>query len=595
MRTDPRPFAPRRYVTVTAGLAVLSALWFIGYAVTGAGPAILGTVAAPIGSAIAAAAVLALLRAVPMAPAARRFWILVLVLEAGVTAARLIGLAAALRAYPETAPPHPIGGLCVGFGLLAAITALMLVPLGPVPDSARWKVLLDRVIAFFGCVTLFWHFGVAPLFAPGAPWAVQTKTVTILTLLMAAVGISRVVHVPGGPVDRIAIRFVASTGLATAAYAILAAEQGPAAVLPGQAVLMPIGPLLVALAVRRQWRYTGAIPPRETLLPYVAVAAVNVPLVLVILGPLTWPGRVVAMLAVVVTLLAAVRQFLAYRENRRLLRAQHESQDRLRHEATHDALTGLANRALFRDRLTGALRADGATVVLVDLDDFKTVNDSLGHAVGDDLLVAVAEALRDAVGPDGLPARLGGDEFAILITDPLVLGETVVRRITAALSGSLSEHRLLMHASAGIATADAGTPLDRVMSDADTALYAAKERGKDNWVRFVPGMERPVLADAQLGADLRRALDAGEFRVVYQPLVDLHLDRVIGVEALVRWQHPTRGEIAPNDFIPVAERTGLIVPLGRFVLRETCQQAAVWLAEFGPDVLQKVGPNVSVR
>src|SRR6185312_8629832 len=116
-----------------------------------------------------------------------------------------------------------------------------------------------------------------------------------------------------------------------------------------------------------------------------------------------------------------------------------------------------------------------------------------------------------------------------------------------------------------------------------------------NWLRFAPGMERPLVADARLGADLRRGLEAGEFRVVYQPLVDLHRNQVIGVEALVRWQHPDRGVISPADFIPAAERTGLIVPLGRFVLRETCRQAAAWLAEFGPDALQKAGPNVSAQ
>jgi EAL domain-containing protein (putative c-di-GMP-specific phosphodiesterase class I) len=126
-------------------------------------------------------------------------------------------------------------------------------------------------------------------------------------------------------------------------------------------------------------------------------------------------------------------------------------------------------------------------------------------------------------------------------------------------------------------------------------MYAAKQRGKANWVRFAHGMERPVLADARLGADLRRALDANEFFVVYQPLIGLEGGRIIGVEALVRWQHPTRGVLGPVEFIPVAERTGLIVPLGCFVLRETCRQTAAWLAEFGPDVLEKAGPNVSVR
>ncbi len=595
MSTDQRPPPPRRYVIATAGVAVLSVLWYVIHVAAGAGPPIAGLIAAPVGSALGAAAVLALLRNMPMAAAARRFWVLVLVLELGMTTSRLINLATQSRAYPDVVPAPLIAAACTGLGVLAAIAAVLTVPLGPAPRGEWWKRGLDRAIACLGCLALLWHFGFAPMLAPDAPWSTAVKVITGLTLLLAVAGISRVVTVPGGPVDRVAIRLVASTGLTVAAFAVLGAQYGPAAVAPGQALLVPLGPLLITLAAYRQWQYTGPRPQRETLLPYVAVVAVDVPLVLVMLGPVSWPGRVVVALAVTVTLLAGARQFLAYRENQRLLRAQHHAQERLRHDATHDALTGLANRALFRERLGAALAADGATVILVDLDDFKTVNDSLGHAVGDDLLVAVGDALRGATGADGLAARLGGDEFAVLVTDPEVLGETVVRRITTALGGSLSDHRLLMHASAGIATADPGTPLDRVLIDADTALYAAKERGKDNFVRFVPGMERPVLADAQLGADLRRGLDAGEFRVVYQPLIDLHRNEVIGVEALVRWQHPTRGEMAPADFIPVAERTGLIVPLGRFVLRETCRQAAAWLTDFGPGVLQKVGPNVSAR
>jgi EAL domain-containing protein (putative c-di-GMP-specific phosphodiesterase class I) len=159
----------------------------------------------------------------------------------------------------------------------------------------------------------------------------------------------------------------------------------------------------------------------------------------------------------------------------------------------------------------------------------------------------------------------------------------------------MSAHHLLVHASIGVATAAAGTSLDQVLRDADIAMYAAKQRGKANWVRYHGGMEQPVLAHAQLGGELSRALDAAEFRVVYQPIMTLADRRVIGVEALVRWHHPTRGVVSPVEFIPAAESTGLIVPLGRFVLREVCRQAAAWIAEFGPDALQKVGPNVSVR
>jgi EAL domain-containing protein (putative c-di-GMP-specific phosphodiesterase class I) len=152
-----------------------------------------------------------------------------------------------------------------------------------------------------------------------------------------------------------------------------------------------------------------------------------------------------------------------------------------------------------------------------------------------------------------------------------------------------------VQASIGVATAGRGTALDTVLRHADVAMYAAKQRGKAGYVRYVPGMEEPVLAHMQLGGELRRALDNNEFRVHYQPVMSLEDGRVIGVEALVRWQHPTRGMVSPAEFIPAAERTGLIVPLGRWVLRETCRQTAAWLAEFGPDSLQKAGPNVSAR
>ncbi|WP_433360805.1 putative bifunctional diguanylate cyclase/phosphodiesterase [Actinoplanes sp. CA-142083] len=592
--TEPRVSTPRRYVLATAAVAGLSALWYLGYLTFG-GPSVLAYVGGPLASALGAVAIFALLRTVPMAPAARRFWWLILVLEVSVAVGRAIQAGYAFAAYPAApAPPAWVALFSTG-GLIAAIIAICFVPLGETARTERWKRTLDRTIAFYGCFTLLWFTALQPLIESGDAWPVRSKVTIALAVVMIAIGIARVAFVPGGPVDRVAVRLVACSGLAAAGYAMIAGHAGRSATTPGQALLLPLGPLLVTMAVSRQWRYLGARPQREAWLPYLAVVAVDVPLVATVFGPMTWAGRVVVLLAVGVTLLASLRQFLAYRENQRLIRAQRAAQAQLSYDATHDGLTGLANRSLFRDRLAAALETGPATVIIVDLDDFKTVNDSLGHNIGDDLLVAVAEALRDAVGDDGLPARLGGDEFAVVVSDPRVDIDDLIHRIGTVLDGPLSEHRLLMHASAGLATAPAGTPLDNVMRDADTALYAAKQRGKANWVRFAPGMERPVVADAQLGADLRRGLEAGEFRVVYQPLVDLHLNRVIGVEALVRWQHPTRGVISPAEFIPVAERTGLIVPLGRFVLRETCRQAAAWLNEFGPDVLQKAGPNVSAR
>jgi diguanylate cyclase (GGDEF)-like protein len=333
------------------------------------------------------------------------------------------------------------------------------------------------------------------------------------------------------------------------------------------------------------------------LLPYLAMVLVDVPLIAVAFGaPLRPPVRVVLIAAVVVTALVMARQYLAYRENSRLLRNARFQEERLQYEVSHDSLTGLANRALFRDRLTTELAAgDPTTVLLLDLDDFKAVNDLLGHGVGDRLLVSVSLLLQTEVGGRGLPARVGGDEFAVVLNGNGLDPEQLAERLLTALSHPISEHRLLVQASIGIATAAPGATVDSVLRNADVALYTAKQQGKAGFVRYVDGMGEPVLAHMQLGAELRRALDNDEFRVVYQPIVRLDGNRVIGVEALVRWHHPSRGVVGPGDFIPAAERTGLIVPLGRFVLRETCRQAAAWLDEFGPDALKEAGLNVSAR
>jgi EAL domain-containing protein (putative c-di-GMP-specific phosphodiesterase class I) len=176
-------------------------------------------------------------------------------------------------------------------------------------------------------------------------------------------------------------------------------------------------------------------------------------------------------------------------------------------------------------------------------------------------------------------------------TDP----EALAGRLLAALAQPISEHRLLVQASIGIAVAGPGSTVDSVLLNADVATYNAKQRGKACFVRYADGMKEPVLAHMQLGGELRRALENDEFRVVYQPIMRLDGTRMIGVEALIRWHHPARGEVGPAEFIPAAESTGLIVPLGRFVLRETCRQAAAWLAEFGPDALEEAGLNVSAR
>jgi diguanylate cyclase (GGDEF)-like protein/PAS domain S-box-containing protein len=261
-------------------------------------------------------------------------------------------------------------------------------------------------------------------------------------------------------------------------------------------------------------------------------------------------------------------------------------EEQLRHQAFHDSLTGLANRALFLDRLEHALarssRRDRRMAVLyLDLDDFKAVNDSLGHPVGDRLLVAVSERLRGALRPADTAARMGGDEFAVLL-DEMPAGtqrREIAERLLRTLRGpyGIDGRQLLVRVSIGMATPrTAGETADDLLRNADLAMYAAKRKGKDRVELFrsrLYAQERDRLA---LKTDLERALDRGELRVVYQPILELRTGAMVGAEALLRWTHPERGPIPPAEFIPLAEEGGQIVELGRFVLRTACQEVARW-------------------
>jgi diguanylate cyclase (GGDEF)-like protein/PAS domain S-box-containing protein len=260
-------------------------------------------------------------------------------------------------------------------------------------------------------------------------------------------------------------------------------------------------------------------------------------------------------------------------------------QDQLTEQAFHDALTGLANRALFRDRLDQALSRslrshEPLAVLLVDLDGFKQVNDSLGHDAGDQLLQQVAVRFAEATRPGDTLARLGGDEFALLL-EGADEGEAV--GVCARLLGRVSEPtsiagiEVALGASIGIALHGGGRGAsDDLVRHADVAMYAAKEAGRGRWELFRPEMSRELGEQLGLEYDLRMALRRGEFTVHYQPEHDLASATIVGVEALLRWTSPSRGAIPPSDFIPIAETTGLIMPIGEYVLREACEQTARW-------------------
>ncbi|WIM93469.1 EAL domain-containing protein [Actinoplanes oblitus] len=579
----------------TAGIALLGVLWWFWWSATRVGPAAVAYVFMPAGGVVAAFAIVDMTRHVRLAPAARRFWRWLLIGSLLLSIGYLALSVAAFRSSPAYPEMPIVATVCVSAGVLAAIFAVVRVPLGVTSRYELGRQWLDRSIAFLGCAAVLYHFGLAPLIDARGVRDVPLTVTILLAFLLAAGSITKVSYIVGGPVDRVAVRLLAAMGMVGAVVAVIAVKRSPDWSAVVQAAVLPVVPALTALAAHRQRISTGAPPRRpNTWLPYLAVAAVQVPVVDVLLRPASTPARAVAAVSVTVIALVTVRQYVVIRENTRLLLERQESERRLRYEATHDPLTGLANRAFCHEWLASALGRGDATMLLVDLDDFKTVNDSLGHHIGDELLVAFAESLRGAVGDAGRVVRLGGDEFAVLMTGPGG-GDAIAQRIMSTLERPISANRLLVHASMGLATAPAGSAVGSLLRDADIALLTAKQRGKGNWVRYTPGMDRPVFADAQLGGDLRRALDAGEFRLLYQPIVRLADRRLIGVEALVRWHHPERGLVPPLAFIPAAERTGLIVPLGRFVLRETCRQAAAWLAEFGTGALQKASPNVSVR
>jgi diguanylate cyclase (GGDEF)-like protein len=283
-------------------------------------------------------------------------------------------------------------------------------------------------------------------------------------------------------------------------------------------------------------------------------------------------------------------------------------EEQLAHQAFHDSLTGLGNRVLFRDRVTHALERQErdqrpVSVLFMDLDDFKTINDSLGHAAGDVLLGEVGDRIRQILRAPDTAARLGGDEFAVLLEDsgdPIGAAD-VAERLIQALDGPfhLENKEVFVRASIGIAVAQPDDAeiddVESLMRNADVAMYMAKERGKNRYQMFEPAMHETALRRLELKADMQRALEHDEFILHYQPVIELESGRISGVEALIRWIHPERGLIPPLDFIPLAEETGLIVPIGRWVMQEACRYAAKLHERFPTEPRIHMAVNLSAK
>ena len=503
-------------------------------------------------------------------------------------------------------------------GMTGNLLACLTFPQGPQTGRERLIFWLDSATVLVGGAVLAWCFAVNPV-DEGTNRV--SASLTVALVVVAAFAATKVALCPDPPMDRIAawpmVAAPVVQGVSVFLLGVFDQEHEPYAfavrLLPS--LLIAAGPRIQELTVR----ITGYEPRPQrraySLLPYAMVVLTFVMFFLVLPDEVSiqlW-GAIAGI--VVITALVTGRQLISFQDNSRLLSRLDvalenlRGQDaQLRWQASHDALTDLANRVHFQEEMTRLLArtearragdpADSHTVLLIDLDDFKTVNDTMGHAAGDALLVSVAQRLQEAVRPGDLVARLGGDEFAVLLPNAdAVVALRVSERILQGFAEEVDvlQHTLAVRASIGIAVAQPGTLPSVLLSNADIAMYEAKHRGKGTSALYDQEMGVRINAEADTLRDLETAVSAGEFTLVYQPIVRLQDMSLVGVEALIRWWHPVHGLVSPSDFIPLAERSGQIVQIGRWALREACRQAAVWREQFPQAEQLNIGVNVAGR
>jgi diguanylate cyclase (GGDEF)-like protein len=498
-------------------------------------------------------------------------------------------------------------------GVVMSMIGFLHLPLGRRSVLGWAQLLLDGATVAVAGALIFWYV-VLDLTPAGTTQVTEYAAATVgVGGLIAVVVIGKAAMTPGGPVDSLSLRMLALAPIVAVSAAVLLIIGSDESRLVLSVLAVPTVAVIICTAAYRQLRVLvrPAAPAAETepagppgrsffnLLPFLAVTATAGLVITVSARQMTWHQRAVIIGAVLIAGFVVLRQLLGLRENNRLLTGIRRQQAELKHLSMHDPLTGLANRARFGEILAERLGAHRpASVLLIDVDDFKMVNDTMGHAVGDQLLYEVAQRLRHHSAVTDLPARLGGDEFGVLLdVDDQDTAEDAAGRILTALAVPfrVGEHQLLANASIGVALAGPGDSADEMLRNADIAMYAAKSAGKAVWARFEPRMRNEVVNHARLGSELHNAIIRHELYLLYQPVFDIATGRIAGAEALVRWRHPTRGNVSPGDFIPVAERSGLIVPLGSWVLREACEQLAAWHAEYGDAAIQAVNVNVAAR
>jgi diguanylate cyclase (GGDEF)-like protein len=566
-----------------------------------------------------------------LGPAARRFWrhmsLTIVLVTLGVVNECVITLRGNPVDPPGTASLYLVVP-CLA-SLLVLLRGLLVLPSAPRSRGEWLTFALDAGTVLVGSSLTAWHLTALSIGEGQTLTAASVPIVGLLAVGFTGVLVALKLTFAGVvEVDLGSLRLLATAalvgGLLGAVSVVSTADR------PTDVTYVPVtwSLLFVIGSAFRQSRATASATTPATpagpagrstvrvfaLLPYLAVAVTD-GLLLTNTGH-DRESTILASGAVVLTGFVLVRQIVASRALTRALSRLdttvgelRSSQSLLTFQASHDALSGLPNRTLLRGHIDDALSAAGdpgeVAVALVDLDDFKVVNDRLGHEIGDELLVGTAARLSAAMVTGDMVARLGGDEFAIVFTGlpdcPEWDGARGLRQRLERVLGALTEpldvagHELLVRASMGVARAAAGARPEELLRRADVAMYKAKETTGSSWSPYEDELDALATRHAEVGAGLRRGLDNDEFRLLYQPIVSLPDGRAVGAEALVRWQHPDAGPISPAEFIPIAENSGLIVPLGQWVLTEACRQAARWRADLGAQAPAYVSVNISPR
>ncbi|GIF00959.1 putative bifunctional diguanylate cyclase/phosphodiesterase [Paractinoplanes rishiriensis] len=583
------------------GLFLVEMTWFVLNIGERTGPPILGMAPVMIGAAVAMYAFWCTWHTPGLPWPVQRFWRSMTVASAPVVLMQLTDLPGYLKSPSVT--PNPVSLGLYGASMIVIVVALYRLPMESRGPGGRLRLMLDCATVTLAALLVIWYAALSKLAESDDTELLVTTAVASVALALVVLAFAKVVLSGGRTIEPYALR---AFGVGLGAQ-MLGTFATPLMLETPWVTPEPLGRslmyLIVVAGAAYQIRAAGLPVARRrrskerafSPVPYLAIALVD--------GFLLYAIRdsggatlVIGGGAVALTGLVIARQLAAFRENSRLITEVRSYHDQLAYQANHDSLTGLANRALFNTEFENAVGADRLHLALVDLDDFKAVNDTSGHHVGDGLLIAVAERLRASVRPGDLVARLGGDEFAVLLHDLAPAGaDAVAARMLATLQQPLSVdgHQLTVRASVGVVDASEATDPAELMRHADAAMYQAKHAGKGRFARYDAGEVPAMTVRARLIEDLGQAVDRDQLVLRYQPIVGLPGETLLGVEALLRWEHPERGTVPPLDFLPAAEETGLIVPIGRWVLTTACAQAATWLRDFPAHAPQAVNVNVS--